>query len=69
MTAAIRAPAGPPLVLYATDLSGYCARVRIALARKGLVHEDREPPGGYGAAAYRAIVPAGTVGSSTSIMA
>jgi len=42
-----------PLILYAIDLSGYCAKVRIALARKGLAYEAREPPGGYGSAAYR----------------
>ena len=49
------------LILYATDLSGYCAKIRIALAAKDLAFETREPPGGYGSAAYRAIVPLGTV--------
>ncbi|MFO7855470.1 MAG: glutathione S-transferase family protein [Paracoccaceae bacterium] len=28
---------------------------------KGLAYEEREPPGGYGSAGYRAIVPAGSV--------
>lgn len=50
------------LVLYATDVSVYSAKVAIALAYKGVAFERRAPPGGsYRSAAYRALVPAGTV--------
>ncbi len=50
------------LVLYATDVSVYSAKVAVALAYKGVAFERRAPPGGsYRAAAYRALVPAGTV--------
>jgi glutathione S-transferase len=49
------------VILYATLLSSYSAKVRIVLAAKGLAFEEREPPGGYRSEAYRAIVPTGTV--------
>ena len=52
---------GARIVLYATALSGYCAKVRIALTRKRLGFEERAPPDGYGSPAYRAIVPLGAV--------
>jgi glutathione S-transferase len=51
----------PDPILYANDVSGYCCKVRIVLAHKGIGFEDRAPPDGYGSAAYRAIVPAGTI--------
>lgn len=51
----------PEPILYANDVSGYCCKVRIVLARKGIGFKDRAPPDGYGSAAYRAIVPAGTI--------
>jgi glutathione S-transferase len=51
----------PEPILYANDVSGYCCKVRIVLAAKGIGFEDRSPPDGYGSAAYRAIVPAGTI--------
>lgn len=50
-----------PLLLYGLPLSSFAAKVRLALALKGLAAEWRAPPGGYGSAAYRAIVPAGTI--------
>lgn len=49
------------MILYATPLSSYAAKVRIALAAKGIAHEMRPPPGGYGAPEYRKIAPLGKV--------
>lgn len=49
------------LVLYGVPVSAFVAKVRTALDHKGLDYEERTPPDGYGSAAYRAIVPAGTV--------
>ena len=49
------------LVLYGVAVSAFVAKVRIALDFKGLDFEERTPPGGYGSADYRAIVPAGSV--------
>ena len=49
------------MILYATPLSSYSAKVRIVLAVKGIAFEEREPPGGYRSEAYRALVPMGTV--------
>ena len=50
------------IVLYATDISLYSAKVAIALEHKGVPYERRMPPGGtYRSAEYRAIVPAGTL--------
>lgn len=51
-----------PLILYTTPLSSFSAKVRIAIAAKGLTVEERSPLGGsYRSAAYRAMVPSGTV--------
>jgi glutathione S-transferase len=49
------------MILYATDLSSYSLKVRLAAALKGIALELRAPPEGYRSAAYRALVPAGTV--------
>lgn len=50
------------MILYWTPLSSYSAKLRIACALKGLTPELRLPPdGGYRSAAYRALVPLGTV--------
>lgn len=49
------------ITLYANDVSGYCCKVRIVLAHKQVAFDDRPPPDGYGSAAYRTIVPAGTI--------
>ncbi len=49
------------MILYATALSSYSAKVRIVLIAKGIGYEEREPPDGYRSAAYRALVPMGTV--------
>ena len=49
------------IVLYGVAVSAFVAKVRIALDWKGLAFDERTPPGGYGSAAYRAIVAAGSV--------
>ena len=49
------------MILYGNALSTYCAKVRVVLRHKRLAYTDREPPGGYGSQAYRAIVAMGTV--------
>lgn len=49
------------LVLYATPVSVYSCKLRLALALKGLVWTEIPPPGGYSSKAYRAIVAPGTV--------
>ncbi len=46
---------------YATAVSTYCAKVRIALDVKGVEYETVLPPGGHGAAEYKKIVPMGTI--------
>jgi glutathione S-transferase/maleylpyruvate isomerase len=47
--------------LYATPVSVYSCKLRLALALKGLEWTELPPPGGYGSAEYKAIVPQGTV--------
>ena len=49
------------LKLYATPVSIYSAKVRLALAMTGVAWTELEPPGGYRSEAYRAIVPQGTI--------
>lgn len=49
------------MILYATALSSYSAKVRIVLIAKGVGYEEREPPDGYRSLAYRALVPMGTL--------
>ncbi|MEM9012246.1 MAG: glutathione S-transferase family protein [Pseudomonadota bacterium] len=49
------------ITLYGVAVSAFVAKVRIVLDLKGLRYEEREPPGGYGSADYRRIVPAGSV--------
>ena len=51
----------PPLVFYGLALSGYSAKTRIVLEAKSIPYDEREPPGGYRSAEYRAIVPMGTI--------
>ncbi|MGP1357320.1 glutathione S-transferase family protein [Roseicyclus sp.] len=53
--------AATDLTLYATPVSVYCCKVRVGLALKGLDWTELPPPGGYGSAEYREIVPQGTV--------
>lgn len=53
--------AATDLFVYATPISAYCCKLRLALALKGLDVAEVAPPGGYASAAYRAIVPQGTI--------
>lgn len=46
---------------YTAPVSNFAAKVEIALRLKGVAFEAVPPPGGYGSAAYKAIVPAGTI--------
>lgn len=49
------------LTLYAIPVSLYCAKLRIVLRAKGLTWTEMPPPGGYGSAAYRQVVPSGNL--------
>lgn len=49
------------LTLYAIPPSLYCAKVRIGLRAKGLNWRELPPPGGYGSAEYRRLVPSGNL--------
>jgi len=49
------------ITLYNVPVSSYGAKVRIMLNHKGLDWAEIAPPDGYGSAAYKQIVPAGTV--------
>lgn len=51
----------PDIKLYGVAVSAFVAKVRIVLDMKGLAYEELTPPDGYGSAAYRAIIPAGSV--------
>ncbi len=53
--------AATEFLVYATPISVYSCKLRLALALKGLDWTEAAPPGGYGSAAYRRIVPQGTV--------
>ncbi len=52
---------GQLITFYTTPVSNFAAKVEIALRLKGVVFAATPPPGGYGSAAYKAIVPAGTI--------
>ncbi len=49
------------MIFYASPVSSYSAKVRIVLRAKHIAFEERLPPGGYRSAAYREIVPMGTL--------
>lgn len=53
--------AATDFILHATPVSVYSCKVRVGMALKGLDWTEVPPPGGYGSAEYRAIVPQGTV--------
>ena len=46
---------------FATSLSSYSAKVRIALVFKGVPYEEVPPPGGYRSTEWKALVPTGTI--------
>ena len=49
------------MILYTRPISSFGLKVRFTLAAKGLEAELREPPDGYGSAAYRRISPLGKI--------
>ncbi|WP_028913630.1 glutathione S-transferase family protein [Pseudorhodobacter ferrugineus] len=49
------------LTLYAIPVSLYCAKLRITLRAKGLQWQEIPPPGGYGSADYKTVVPSGNL--------
>jgi glutathione S-transferase len=49
------------LTIYAIPPSLYCAKLRIVLRHKNLEWRELPPPGGYGSAAYRQVVPSGNL--------
>ena len=53
--------AATEFTLFATPVSVYSCKVRIGLALKRLDWAEVPPPGGYGSAEYRLLVPQGTV--------
>jgi glutathione S-transferase len=52
---------GELITFYTTPVSNFAAKVEIALRLKGIAFAAVPPPGGYGSAAYKALVPAGTI--------
>ena len=49
------------IILYSIPISAYCAKIRILLRHKGLEWQELEPPGGYGSAEFKRIVPSGNL--------
>jgi len=49
------------IVLYANQISNYCAKVRIVLEYKRIPYTVVPPPDGYGSPAYKKLVPQGTI--------
>jgi glutathione S-transferase len=47
--------------LYGIPLSTYCAKVRVVMRLKQIPFAELPPPDGYASAAYRAIIPMGTI--------
>ncbi len=49
------------ITFYTHPVSNFAAKVEVALRLKKVPYEAVPPPGGYGSAEYKAIVPAGTI--------
>lgn len=49
------------LTIYSVPVATYCAKLRIMMRNKSIVWEELPPPGGYGSAEYKAIVPSGNL--------
>ncbi|MFK7745993.1 MAG: glutathione S-transferase family protein [Roseobacter sp.] len=49
------------LTIYAVPVSVYNAKLRILLRHKGVEFKELPPPGGYGSAEYKALVPSGNL--------
>jgi len=49
------------LTIYSVPVALYCVKLRILLRHKSIPFTELPPPGGYGSAEYRAIVPSGNL--------
>ena len=49
------------LTVYTIPVSLYCAKLRITLRFKALEWHEIPPPGGYGSAEYKTVVPSGNL--------
>ena len=49
------------LTIYSVPVATYCAKLRIMMRHKSIEWEELPPPGGYGSAEYKAIVPSGNL--------
>lgn len=49
------------LTIYSVPVATYCAKLRITMRHKGITWEELPPPGGYGSAEYKTIVPSGNL--------
>jgi glutathione S-transferase/maleylpyruvate isomerase len=49
------------LTIYSVPVATYCAKLRITMRHKRLAWEELPPPGGYGSAEYKAIIPSGNL--------
>lgn len=49
------------LTIYAVPVSVYNAKLRILLNNKGIPFTELPPPGGYGSADYKALIPSGNL--------
>ncbi|WP_439144147.1 glutathione S-transferase family protein [Planktotalea sp.] len=49
------------MLVYTSDHSLYCAKLRILLRHKGLSFTEASPPGGGGSSTYLALVPSGNI--------
>jgi glutathione S-transferase/maleylpyruvate isomerase len=49
------------LTIYSVPVATYCAKLRVTMRHKKIEWKELAPPGGYGSAEYRAIVPSGNL--------
>ena len=49
------------LTIYTVPVATYCAKLRIMMRHKSIAWDELPPPGGYGSAEYKAIVPSGNL--------
>lgn len=49
------------LTIYSVPVALYCVKLRILLRHKGIAFTELPPPGGYGSAEYKALVPSGNL--------
>ena len=57
----LHAERGAMITLYNVSVSNHGSKILVILTHKGLEWTETPPPDGYGSAAYKAIMPAGTV--------